>query len=1264
MRRMSNMGSQVLSIKGGGASGESSKILNSDNLSNASRQKNPGLPEFLNNRGFQRLPDLLSTQGELAEDAGSVSETEEGDTGSPNTAPSAMSPTSKRSERSSSKENRAEIKEEKVEGKKLSPRSAKESESATNDEDDAIQRQSYNSKPLFDVFTIRKWFNEMDTDGNNLIGRNEWLRWLRQNPKFIHFWIYGRFDGDPGVVTGKDRFSVESQKQLADQAKEIKRLMQIWRDLDKNGNGLLSWEQFLQVWRKSGHLLELQTEGNPRESMAEFLQELHENEGPMSDDALSEFERLSKVHLCAARKMSVMTKIIQKARSESPTSDKIRCFSDASTRATMSSTQKTRMSSSSTPGNSNLNSPAVSRRNSANDVTKRMSTIPSSQNSNTSSRRASHNDLKNRKQSMTPSTVPIAAMDHRASTAGMNMQSQKRLSLPPAVAQLQIPAPGEQAATSNPPGTAKQRASISGTPRNRLSVTDAELTANFNIPDGIGRRGSTIDAAADEIDLHISRRGSAVEEQQTRMQQPQMSQRGSLSERGSRHSLQPSQPDEVPGTLNANSLQAKLAKTAGMPQGHRLSVYDQFEETWVPSHRASGISAFLGEAEAFLENGASLEEQINERAAKTADDLQANLHGPLSDGLVFHRASIGASRVPGIMNQRLALHGEGMGSRRGSHRPSGVESFLQQQLDTNNSFSSRRGSAVGLESRRGSTRPAERRLSAESTSSKYHRPSTLDNRQGEYWDPSRPSLVVPDQADQSRNSVASMGAFINEAEAAYRGEPQGQAVIEKVDSAWVNKSRSNGHRPSSQGMGDDEAEDWNPLDNSRRGSAVSAAAPEDPQAMQLQQLYLTGGRKYQRLSVLDNYEGEHWAPSPADVRRESLQGQVVHEEEEEEIEAEQEEQHPAHSEQAMQAGVQAQSKPRTGSFNMVDSSCQTVLSNATHASILKSLEVDIGEGTAPPNVRNTASGQKVHRISVIDTTSGHTTNLSTSQPGHRLSRTTDQPGHHLSQQGHRLSTAGQQGHRLSTSGASKQTLPTTPVMQTGPRMSISLTDTNGNTVASSMYGNEQVQIGDSNPRTRDLQGTSVATAVGETSGDISSNVSSQNASATDILDERSQKGPRLSIVGPSGNILMSNAIKPERDDQSEGGLSESDDGGSLRASALAHRGSAKRLSIADIMDSSTKVVPPGVMFRRVSKEWDDQIAMGVTQLVEHPQEQLPANGGTSSKRPSITLNVPAAQKELPGREQGLRKRLYGRLSNSVGVDVNQLNPLTGLPTAR
>lgn len=134
-----------------------------------------------------------------------------------------------------------------------------------DDVDPNGERFKVASETKWDRLTIRQWFNTMDVDHSGRVSKKEWLGFLRQNPTFRALLL------NMGTALYPDRFSKISLQKLRVEAKEMKKIDMIWRELDTNKNGTLEFDEFVEIFHRTGHYFQYQDEANPREQIASFL---------------------------------------------------------------------------------------------------------------------------------------------------------------------------------------------------------------------------------------------------------------------------------------------------------------------------------------------------------------------------------------------------------------------------------------------------------------------------------------------------------------------------------------------------------------------------------------------------------------------------------------------------------------------------------------------------------------------------------------------------------------------------------------------------------------------------------------------------------------------------------------------------------------------------------------------------------------------------------------------------------------------------------
>lgn len=160
----------------------------------------------------------------------------------------------------------------------LSPVSQSDKGSSVVDpEEQWLQRCN---RPFFDIFTIRQWFMEMDSNRSGSVTKQEFIHFLRNRPRLRRLFIDAgkqrrqQYKGDATQIT-------DSQAE----ALEMRRLLKLLKEIDEDGNGTLEFEEFLDFWRVSGFLLEYETPSNPREQIAAVLGQIQEGQGNDETDS-------------------------------------------------------------------------------------------------------------------------------------------------------------------------------------------------------------------------------------------------------------------------------------------------------------------------------------------------------------------------------------------------------------------------------------------------------------------------------------------------------------------------------------------------------------------------------------------------------------------------------------------------------------------------------------------------------------------------------------------------------------------------------------------------------------------------------------------------------------------------------------------------------------------------------------------------------------------------------------------------------------------
>lgn len=132
--------------------------------------------------------------------------------------------------------------------------------------------QSPGRKAMFDIYTLRQWFMEMDTEQSGHVTKDAFMLFLRQRPQLRNLML-----AQSQQQVGKNAKEALMTKQAA-HALEMRRMLKVLRDIDEDKNGTLEWEEFIEFFRKSGYLLEYSRENphNPREKLAHIMGQIHD----------------------------------------------------------------------------------------------------------------------------------------------------------------------------------------------------------------------------------------------------------------------------------------------------------------------------------------------------------------------------------------------------------------------------------------------------------------------------------------------------------------------------------------------------------------------------------------------------------------------------------------------------------------------------------------------------------------------------------------------------------------------------------------------------------------------------------------------------------------------------------------------------------------------------------------------------------------------------------------------------------------------------
>lgn len=136
----------------------------------------------------------------------------------------------------------------------------------------------------YDECTIRKWYMEMDVDANGTVTKDEFINYLRSRPQLQNVMYEGLKPG----MSGKQDVSTSGS---ISRAIGVKRVITVYKDMDQDRNGVVSWEKFIDFFQRTGLLITYVTPNNPRDQMASTLAEKYQE-----SQAVAKWQRaLSKI---------------------------------------------------------------------------------------------------------------------------------------------------------------------------------------------------------------------------------------------------------------------------------------------------------------------------------------------------------------------------------------------------------------------------------------------------------------------------------------------------------------------------------------------------------------------------------------------------------------------------------------------------------------------------------------------------------------------------------------------------------------------------------------------------------------------------------------------------------------------------------------------------------------------------------------------------------------------------------------------------------
>mmetsp|Transcript_120743 Transcript_120743/g.336924 ORF Transcript_120743/g.336924 Transcript_120743/m.336924 type:complete len:323 (+) Transcript_120743:70-1038(+) len=180
-------------------------------------------------------------------------------------------------------------------------------------------------KVRYDILTLRHWFDSMDADRSGEVTELEWFNFLRNNPRLRRVFRVGEGELPPSI---KDRFSGEARELLKREARELRRVKKVIRELDSDKNGTLQFEEFVEFFRRSGYLQEYESDDPPKARLAAIMSIMKSSPGEVDETLVEEFEHLCKWNLQGERRRALEAHVLQHVGPQSPAGARIqrRCL--------------------------------------------------------------------------------------------------------------------------------------------------------------------------------------------------------------------------------------------------------------------------------------------------------------------------------------------------------------------------------------------------------------------------------------------------------------------------------------------------------------------------------------------------------------------------------------------------------------------------------------------------------------------------------------------------------------------------------------------------------------------------------------------------------------------------------------------------------------------------------------------------------------------------------------------------------------------------
>jgi Ca2+-binding EF-hand superfamily protein len=137
-----------------------------------------------------------------------------------------------------------------------SRRQSKENPEDSSEDFHSPQKEKI-ARPKFNVSTLRRWFQEIDMDKSGSITRRELIVALRHHKELQI--LLGATATSTAALADFKKYHQEAYCTIDAQNAELKRIIRILHQVDTDSSGSVEWDEFVELFRRGGFLVEYKT---------------------------------------------------------------------------------------------------------------------------------------------------------------------------------------------------------------------------------------------------------------------------------------------------------------------------------------------------------------------------------------------------------------------------------------------------------------------------------------------------------------------------------------------------------------------------------------------------------------------------------------------------------------------------------------------------------------------------------------------------------------------------------------------------------------------------------------------------------------------------------------------------------------------------------------------------------------------------------------------------------------------------------------------